>query len=190
LLACDLEDVDGTVRPLTDLEVIGMVGLISHAGNETVARMLGWAAVVLAANPSQRAELVADPTLVPDAIEELLRYEAPAPVEARYVTRDVELHGEVVPERATMALLAGSAGRDERQYVDPDRFDVHRRAERHLSFGYGAHYCLGAALARLEGRVAIEETLRRFPEWDVDHDRVTLVSTHTVRGPASVPMRV
>jgi cytochrome P450 len=188
LAQVDFEDVDGSVRKLTDMEIVGMVGLISNAGNETVARMLGWASLVLAEFASERAQLVADPSLIPAAVEELLRIEAPSPIQGRCTTRDVELHGTSIPEGSTVALVTGSAGRDERQYPDADRFDVQRKNERHLSFGYGAHFCLGAALARLEGRIALAETLVRFPEWDVDRDRVTYVATNTVRGPASSPI--
>jgi cytochrome P450 len=146
--------------------------------------------VTLAAHPDQRAALVADPTLVPNAIEELLRFEAPSPVQARYVTTAVELHGVAIPEGSKVLLLTGSAGRDERQYPDADRFDVRREFSTHLSFGYGVHFCLGAALARLESRIALEETLRRFPEWEVDHERAVRLHTSTVRGYSSVPIRL
>ena len=98
------------------------------------------------------------------------------------------MHGTTIPEHSIVALLTGAAGRDERQFADADRFDIHRTNERHLTFGYGAHFCLGAALARLEGRVAIAETLARFPAWSVDEDRVEYVATNTVRGPASSPI--
>jgi cytochrome P450 len=189
LAHAEFEDVDGTHRKLTDLEVQGMLGLISNAGNETVARLLGWTALTLTEFPDQRAQMVADPSLIPGAVEEMLRYQAPSPIQGRYTTRDVELHDATIPEHSTVALLTGSAGRDERQWgPDAGRFDAHRKVDRHLSLGYGAHFCLGAALARLEGRVAFAETLARIPEWDVDLDRVTYVSTNTVRGPSSAPI--
>jgi cytochrome P450 len=189
ILATELEEADGTRRTLTDFEAMAMISLISAAGNETVARHLGWAAVVYADFPGERRKVVENPALVPNAVEELLRFEAPSPTQGRYVMRDVEIHGTVVPAGSKMALLTGSAGRDERHYPDADRFDVERKLDRHVTLGYGAHYCLGAALARLEGRVGLEETLKRFPEWDVDRDRVMLVETNTVRGPASCPIR-
>jgi cytochrome P450 len=188
LLEAELDDPERGLRPLDDIEIMGMVALISSAGNETVARLLGWAALVLAANPDQRAQLVADGSLVPNAVEELLRYEAPSPTQGRMTLTDVTLHGTTIPAGSPVALLTGSAGRDPRAYEDADRFDVRRRIERHVSLGYGAHYCLGAALARMEGRVAIDETLRRFPAWEVDPAAVTLVETNTVRGPASCPI--
>lgn len=189
ILASELEDPDGTRRTLTDIEAMSMISLISAAGNETVARHLGWVATVYADWPGERRKLVENPSLVPNAVEELLRFEAPSPTQGRYVMRDVEIHGTVVPAGSKMALLTGSAGRDERHYPDADRFDVERKLDRHVTLGYGAHYCLGAALARLEGRVGLEETLKRFPEWDVERDRVRLVETNTVRGPSSCPIR-
>jgi len=109
---------------------------------------------------------------------------------ARYVVRDVELHGRTIPEGSALLCLAGSANRDERHWDDPDAFDIRRKAVGHLTFSYGIHYCLGAALARLEGRVALEEVLRRFPEWTVDEDNAKLASTSTVRGWESLPVYV
>jgi cytochrome P450 len=164
--------------------------LLLAAGTETVARLLGWAAVVLAAHPDERADLAADPSLLPNAVEELLRYEAPSPVQGRWTTRDVELHDTVIPANSKVLLLTGSAGRDERAYPDPDRFDVHRSLHNHVSFGYGIHYCVGAALARLEGRIALQETLERYPRWEVDHARAVRLHTSTVRGYAQVPIFV
>jgi cytochrome P450 len=190
LNAAELRLDDGTVRRLSTPEAALFAVMLVSAGTETVARLLGWAAVTLAAHPDQRAALAADPTLVPNAVEELLRYEAPSPVQARYVTSPVELHGVTIPRGSKVLLLTGSAGRDERQYPDADRFDVRREFSTHLSFGYGVHFCLGAALARLESRIALEETLRRFPEWDVDHDRAVRLHTSTVRGYSSVPIRI
>ncbi len=190
LTEADLTSPDGEVRKLDDLEVMGMLALISNAGNETVARMLGWAALVLDEYPDARREMAQDPDFIPAGVEELLRYEAPSPIQGRYVTRDVELHGTILPEGAKLALLTGSAGRDERKYPDPDTYDIHRPIDRHVTLGYGAHYCLGAALARMEGKVALTEVLRRFPTWEVDRSAVTYVATNTVRGPSSVPVRL
>ena len=188
LTEADLTSPDGENRKLDDLEVMGMLALISNAGNETVARMLGWAALVLDEYPDARREMAQDPDFIPAGVEELLRYEAPSPIQGRYVTRDIELHGTILPEGAKLALLTGSAGRDERKYPDPDTYDIHRPIDRHVTLGYGAHYCLGAALARMEGKVALTEVLRRFPAWEVDRAAVTYVATNTVRGPSSVPV--
>ena len=189
-MEADLTTPDGEVRKLDDLEVVGMMALISNAGNETVARMLGWAALVLDEYPDARREMAEDHSLIPAGVEELLRYEAPSPIQGRYVTRDVEMHGTVIPEGAKLALLTGSAGRDERKYPNPDTYDIHRSTDRHVTFGYGAHFCLGAALARMEGKVALTEVLRRFPTWEVDRSAVTYVATNTVRGPSSAPVSI
>ena len=189
LLNAEFEDETGTRRRLTREEILLYVNLIAGAGNETTTRVVGWTGKVLAEHPEQRAELVGDRSLIPNAIEELLRYEAPSPVQARYVARDVEHHGEAVREGSVMVLLNGSANRDDRRFPDGDRFDIHRDIGHHLSFGYGIHFCLGAALARLEGRVALDEVLRRFPEWEVDWDNAKMARTSTVRGWESLPVR-
>ena len=190
LMNSDLVLPDAQPRRLDDGELLMFIAMINVAGNETVARLLGWAALTLARNPEQRAKLVADPGLIGGAVEELLRYDAPSPVQGRFALRDTTYHGTVIPAGAKVVLLTGSAGRDERQYERPDVFDVTRTGIRHVSFGHGSHFCLGAALARLEARVALEETLKRFPQWGVDEANVEYVHTSSVRGPASVPMRL
>jgi cytochrome P450 len=190
LVEAEITDHDGQLRKLTASESATFANLLISAGTETVARLLGNAAVVLSEHPDQRAELAADPSLLPNAVEELLRYEAPSPVQGRWTTRDVELHSEVVPKDSKVLLLTGSAGRDDRKYEDPDQFDIHRQFDVHVAFGYGIHFCLGAALARLEGRIGLEETLRRYPTWEVDHDRTVRLHTSTVRGYAQVPITV
>jgi cytochrome P450 len=188
LLNVEFQDDTGEVRKLTRAELQMYVSLVSAAGNETTGRLIGWMGKVLAEHPDQRRELVADPSLIPNAIEELLRLEAPAPHTSRYVTSDVQYHGQTVPQGSIMTLLIGSANRDDRQFPpDGDAFDIHRRARSHLSFAVGAHYCLGAALARLEGRVALEEILKRFPEWDVDLSEARMSTTSTVRGWETMP---
>ena len=162
--------------------------MVAGAGNETTTRLIGWAGKVLAEHPDQRRELVEDPSLIPKAIEELLRFEPPAPHVARYVTRDVEYYGQTVPEGSVMMMLVGAANRDHRHFPpDGDVFDIHREPRQHLAFGVGTHFCLGSALARLEGRVALEEMLKRFPEWDVDLDNAHLSPTSTIRGWESMP---
>ncbi len=188
LLAAEITRDDGTTRRLGFDEVMAFFTLLQLAGSETTARLLGWGAVLLARHPDQRAKLVATPELVPNAVEELLRYEAPSPIQARFVTRDVDWYGQTIPMYSKLAMLSGSAGRDEREFVDADRFDVERTFDRHVTFGYGIHFCLGANLARLEGRIVLEETLARFPHWDVDEAAVEMVRTSTVRGPVHVPV--
>jgi cytochrome P450 len=190
LCAAEIADENGEPRRLTRREVVGFSGLLFNAGTETVGRLLGNAAVVLAEHPDQRAELAADPSLLPNAVEELLRYEAPSPVNGRFTTREVTLHGVTIPAQSKVLMITGSAVRDEREFPDPDRFDIHRAIRQHVSFGYGIHFCVGAALARLEGRVAIEETLKRFPTWDLIPDQVVRQHTSTVRGYSKVGIRV
>jgi len=188
LLRAEFEDATGTRRRLTRVEVLNYVNLLAAAGNETTTRLIGWAGSVLAQHPDQRQELAEDLTLVPNAIEELLRYESPSPVQSRYVTKDVEHHGEKVPQGSVMVLLTAAANRDEREFPDPDRLDIRRKISHHLAFGYGVHFCLGASLARLEGRVALAEILRRFPTWEVDWDHAVAGRTSTVRGWESLPV--
>jgi cytochrome P450 len=190
LLNAEVAEPDGSRRTLTLEESTAFAILIVSAGTETVARLLGWAGHTLAAYPEQRAELAADPSLLPQAIEELLRYEAPSPVNGRWTTAPVELYGTEIPPDSKILMLTGSAGRDERAFPDPDRFDIHRQFDQHVTFGYGIHFCLGAALARLEGRIALEETLARYPEWDVDHGRSEFLFTSTVRGYSKLPVIV
>jgi cytochrome P450 len=190
LVQAEVTDEHGEVRRLSPEERSAFAGLLISAGTETVAKLLGWAAVTFAAHPQQRALVAADPSLIPNAVEELLRYEAPSPVQGRWTTRAVEVHGTTIPPDSKVLLLTGSAGRDRRKYPDPDRFDVQRRFDHHVSFGYGIHFCIGASLARLEGRVALEETFARFTEWDVDHERAERMHTSTVRGYARVPITV
>ena len=188
LLQAEFEDAEGTRRRLTRDELLGYVNLLAAAGNETTTRLIGWTGKVLAEHPDQRRELVEDRSLVPNAIEELLRFEPPSPVQARYVTEDVEHHGHAVAQGSAMLLLNASGNRDERKFPDGDRFDIHRRIDHHLAFGYGTHFCLGAALARLEGRVALDEVLTRFPTWEVDWDHAVQARTSTVRGWESLPV--
>ena len=188
LAESELTEPDGSVRRLTDQESTEFALLLIGAGTETVARLLGWSAVLLDAHPDQRADLASDAALLPNAVEELLRYEAPSPVQGRWTTEPVELHGEVVPADSKILLLTGSAGRDDRKYPDADRFDIRRQFDHHVSFGYGVHFCLGAALARMEGRIGIQETLARFPELTVDLDRAQRLHTSTVRGWTNVPV--
>jgi cytochrome P450 len=190
LLQGEILDDDGEKRQLTFEESTMFALLLASAGTETVARLIGWAGLVLADNPGQRAELAGDAALIPNAVEELLRYEAPSPVQGRWTTREVEFHGQVIPVDSKVLLITGSAGRDERTFPDADRFDIHRKMDHHVSFGYGIHFCLGAALARLEGRIALEETLLRFPEWSVDLEHAVPLHTSTVRGYTKLPISV
>ncbi|WP_301119992.1 cytochrome P450 [Mycolicibacterium fortuitum] len=188
LLNVEFTDEHGVTRQLTREELLIYINVVAGAGNETTTRLIGWAAKILAEHPDQRRQLVENPALIPQAIEELLRFEPPAPHVARYVTRDIELHGQTVPEGSVMMMLIGAAVRDSRQFPpDGEVFDIHREQRQHLAFSVGTHYCLGSALARLEGRIALEEMLKRFPEWDVDLENAVLSPTSTVRGWDSMP---
>jgi cytochrome P450 len=188
LLNVEFTDETGAVRRLRREEILVYLSVVAGAGNETTTRLIGWAAKVLAEHPEQRRQLVENPDLIPQAVEELLRFEPPAPHVSRYVTRDVTLYGQNVPRGSTMMMLIGAAVRDHRQFPpDGDVFDIHREQRQHLSFSIGTHYCLGSALARLEGRIAIEEILKRFPEWDIDIDNAAMSSTSTVRGWDTMP---
>jgi cytochrome P450 len=187
LLQVEFQDETGTKRKLTREEILIFVNLLAGAGNETTTRVIGWAGKVLGDHPEQRAELVNNPSLIPNATEELLRYEPPGPSVARYVAQDVQIQGQKVPAGSAMLLLVASANRDESRYADGDRFDIHRQGPPHISFGRGVHACLGSALARVEGRVALQELLKRFPSWTVDLENAKLSSTSTVRGWDSLP---
>ena len=190
LLGAEVTGEDGELRSLNDDELVQFTLLLYVAGTETVMRLLGNAAVVLAQHPDQRAELVADPSLIPNAVEELLRYEAPSPVNGRWVLKDVELHGTKIPAGSKVLLLTGSAGRDADAFSDADAFDIHRDIKKHVTFGYGIHFCLGASLARTEGRIAIEETLKRLPNWEIVDGKTVRQHTSTVRGYSEVGIRV
>ncbi|EUA08519.1 cytochrome P450 family protein [Mycobacterium kansasii 732] len=188
LLNAEVEEADGSRRRLQRTEVLAYTAMIAGAGNETTARLIGFMGQLLGEHPDQRHELVRDPSLIASAVEETLRYEPPSPVQARYVARDVELYGHTVTEGSHMLLLNGSANRDETRFTEPDRYDI-RRTGGHLSFGQGFHFCLGAALARLEARVAFEEVLKRWTDWEVDYDNASRARTSSVRGWARLPVK-
>lgn len=188
LLNAEVDEPDGTRRKLERTEVLAYTAMIAGAGGETTARLIGFMGQLLGEHPDQRRELVADPGLIPNAVEETLRFEPPSPVQARYVAQDVEHYGQGIPEGSYMLLLNGSANRDESKFTDPDRFDIHRTGG-HLSFGQGLHFCLGSALARLEARVAFEEVLKRWSDWEVDYPNAFRAHTSSVRGWARLPVK-
>jgi cytochrome P450 len=188
LLQAEFEDESGRRRRLTRDELGIYCQVIAGAGNETTNRLIGWTVKTLAEHPDQRKELVQNPGLIPNAIEEVLRYEPPAHFNSRYVAKDAEIQGQTVPAGSVITFLNGSANRDEEQFADGDSFDIHRKIPQTLTFGRGPHFCLGAALARLEGQIVLEEMLKRFPEWEVDTANGKLSSTSTVRGWESLPI--
>ncbi len=190
LLNTEFEDEHGVTRTLTRAEALLYTTVVSGAGNETTTRLIGWFGKLLAEHPDQRRDIVEDRSLLQNTIEEVLRYESPGPQIGRYVPEDAEMYGETVPAGSAILFVVSAANRDERRWADADRFDIHRRVGQHLAFGYGIHYCLGAALARLEGRIALDEVLNRLPEWDVDLERARIAPTSTVRGYETLPARV
>lgn len=188
LLNAEFTDETGTMRKLRRDELLLYLTVIATAGSETTTRLLGWAGKTLAEVPDQRCALALNPGLIPQAIEEILRWEPPALQLARYVTRDVEYYGHTVPEGSAMLLLVGAANRDHRRFApDGDVFDIYREHHSHLTFGAGTHFCMGNALARLELRIAMEEILKRFPEWEVDWSNAVASETAAVRGWAAMP---
>jgi cytochrome P450 len=173
---------------LSHEELLGFCFLLIVAGNETTMKLIGNLAYYLDLHPEQRARLVRDPGLIPAAVEETLRYDLPVQLTARTLTRDVELHGQKLRAGDKVALLLASANRDERQFPDPDRFDIGRDASAHLGFGIGIHFCLGASLARLEARLALEALLERVPDYRVDRAGARRVHAASVRGFAALPI--
>ncbi len=188
LLTAEFEDEHGETRTLTRQEVLTYTAVIAGAGNETTGRLIGWLAKVLAEHPDQRRAVVEDRSLIPKVIDETLRFEPTGHATARYVAQDVPYYGTTVPAGSPILLLLGSANRDPCRYQSPDVYDIGRKDIQHLTFGYGLHFCLGANLARLEGRVALEELLNRWPEWDIDYDNIKLAPTSTVRGWEQMPL--
>ncbi|HTY26755.1 MAG TPA: cytochrome P450 [Mycobacterium sp.] len=188
LLNAEFEDETGTMRRLHREELLLYLTVIATAGSETTTRLIGWAGKTLAEHPEQRRELAENPALIPQAIEEILRWEPPAQQIARYVARDVGYYGHTVPARSAMLMLVGAANRDHRRFApDGDVFDIHREQKSHMTFGAGTHFCLGNALARLEGRIALEEILERFPTWEVDWAGARKSQTTAVRGWDAMP---
>ena len=190
LMNTPVEEEDGRQRLLTDDELAGRFLELSFAGHETVAKLIPNGVVALAWFPDARRSLVADPSLMPNAVEEMLRWDPPSHYQGRWTTRDVEVRGTVIPAEQRVILVTGSAVHDERKYPDPDLFDIHRDIDRHVSFGFGRHLCLGASLARLETRVAFEELLRRFPDFTIDETGAERHVSVNVRGLAKLPLVV
>jgi cytochrome P450 len=188
LLHAEIENERGEKERLDDYEIVAFCGLLSGAGNETVTKLLGNAVVLLARHPDQRRTIAEQPARIADAVEEILRYWPPAQYTMRTLLRDARRHGQVVPRGARILLLIGSACRDEREFNDPDAFRIDRRIRTQIAFGYGLHHCLGAALARLESRVSLEELHRRVPEYEIDEAGLERVHMSNVHGFARVPM--
>ncbi|MCB1003148.1 MAG: cytochrome P450, partial [Acidimicrobiales bacterium] len=179
-------ELDG--EGLSDLQVVSFCFLFIVAGNETTTKLIGNALYWLAAHPDQRAAVYADPSRIPDVVEEVLRYEGSTQQIARTLTADATVRDVTMPEGSKVLLLLGSANRDEDVFVDPEVFDIDRRPTRHIAFGHGAHVCLGAAMARLEARLAIEDLHEAMTDYAFDEDTLVRFNSGNVRGYASMPM--
>lgn len=188
-LLTDLAGADLDGRPLTDEELLAFCVLFIIAGHETTTKLTANAVELLGRHPDQRALLVDDPGRIPDAVEEVLRFHTSTQYMHRTATRDHEVHGRTIRAGDSVLLLIGSANHDEREFgPTADDFDVTRGPTGHIAFGYGAHYCLGAGLARMEARVALEEVLARIPAYEVDHDRKVRFHSGNVTGWSSLPL--
>jgi cytochrome P450 len=174
---------------LTDREVVQFVVLLLVAGNETTTNLIGNTVNALLDHPREAERVAADPTLLPALVEEGLRYDSPVQVVFRTTTRETELRGVRIPAGQFVALFLGSANRDERRFPDPDRFDVTRRPQGFPGFGYGKHFCLGASLARLEARLALEALVPELPKRVRADDRIARVDSFLVRGPKHLTLR-
>lgn len=174
---------------LTSIEILGLTVLLLAAGNETTTNLIGNAVLALLDHSEELVKVRAERVSVPALIEEVLRYDSPVQVVFRQTTQEVELEGGKLPTGATVLVLLGAANRDERQFPDPDRFEVARNPQDHVGFGYGIHYCLGAPLARLEGRVALEALLFECPPFTRMLARTPRIAAYLVRGPQTLPLR-
>lgn len=190
LMTTEVEDEGGVSRMMTDVELSFRFLELAFAGHETVAKLIANGVVALAWYPDARRELASDFSLMGNAVEEMLRWDPPSHFQGRWTTRDVQLHGVTIPAESRVVLLTGSADHDERRFEDPELFDIHRRIERHVSFGFGVHLCLGAALARLETRIAFEEFLKRFPDYSIAESGVKRQYSNNVRGLQNLPIVV
>jgi cytochrome P450 len=159
-----VRQLGGDPTRVADEEMIANLMLVLFAGHETTLNLIGNTVLLLLQHPEQRQRLEANPALIESAIEEVLRFEAPVQMTYRGPTEDIDLHGICVPARTKVALVLGSASRDPTFCPDPDAFDIGRGPTAHLAFGHGPHYCPGAALGRLEARIAVGELFRRFPD--------------------------
>jgi cytochrome P450 len=189
LVQAEIVGSDGEAQRLSDEEIIFFCLLLGVAGNETTAKMIATGTVVLDQFPQERARLVADPGLWPKAVDELLRFDPPSHYQGRVTTHPVSYYGEELPRGSIVVLINGAANRDPREFDQPDRFIVDRPIERQLAFGHGIHFCLGAPLARLETRIALQELISRFPTYEVDRERIERFHSTNIRGLSKVPFK-
>ena len=190
-LAAALVAAESDGEHLSDDQVVGFLFLLIIAGNETTTKLLGNCLLALQRFPSEREKVLTDRGRIPDAVEEILRFEGSTQVMARTLTRDVECHGRTMAEGEKVLLLLGSGNRDERVWDAPDVFDIDRAwPTHHLAFGHGIHVCLGAALARLEMRISLEQLLARHPGYEIDEGNLERVHSGNVRGYSKMPIRL
>jgi cytochrome P450 len=181
-------EVDG--ERLTEDDILGFFQFLLAAGTETTTNLISNAILCLAENPGELARLRAAPERLPSAIEEVLRYRSPIQAVFRETRRDVEVHGQVIPAGKIVLTMIGSANRDPKHFNDPDRFDITRDPNPHIAFGQGIHFCLGAALSRLEARIGLSDLLERAKGFELVSDapwepRRALI----VHGPSRLPIR-
>jgi cytochrome P450 len=187
LVHTEVPGADGRVERLADDEILSFCLLLGVAGNETTAKMIATGVVVLDAFPDERARVVANPSMWPGAVEELLRYDPPSHYQGRVSTRPLTYHGQEIPKSSIVLLVNGAANRDPRVFAEPERYVADRAIERQVAFGHGIHFCLGAPLARMETRIALEELLARFPVYEVDRSGIERFHSSNVRGLSRVP---
>lgn len=190
LIDAEVETEDGDLTQLDDAEIAALGTLLAAAGSETVTKLVGNAMVLFHRHPDQWAMVLNDPGVLANAVEEILRYWAPSQYQGRYSMVDSEWHGVTIPKHKPVFLITGAANRDPRRYDDPDKFDITREPGLAVGLGHGLHVCLGAALARLESRVAIEEIARRWPAFEVNEEGLRRVQMSNVAGYSSVPVTV
>ena len=184
-----LTEIEFGEGKLDDMTIASHLSMLIIGGAETFPKVFANLIRRLGEFPDQRAECAADPSLVPDAFMEGLRYDMPTQFLCRTVTQEHQIHGQTLRPGNPILFLYPSANRDPREFDDPDTFDIHRRAPRILSFGHGTHSCIGLHVAKMEGKVCLEETLKRIPEYEVDMDRAERLVTDFVQGYAHLPIR-
>jgi cytochrome P450 len=190
LIESEVDDGEGGTFRMSDEEVAGFASLLASAGSETVTKLVGSGVVLFGRNPDQWRKVLDDPAAIPGAVEEVMRYWAPSQYQGRFSARDSEWEGGTIPAGWPVFLLTGAANRDEREFPDPDAFDIDRKQSVSISLGHGVHACLGAYLARLESRVSFQEIRGRWPEFEVDEDGLRRVQMSNVAGYSNVPVTV
>jgi cytochrome P450 len=189
LTQVEVDRGDGEMTRLDNQEIAGFASLLGGAGAETVTKLVGNAVYLFHKNPGEYKKLLDGPEKAPTAVEEILRYYPPSQYQGRFSVKESTWSGVTVPAGFPTILITGSATRDERFYDEPDVFNIDRKPTLALGLGYGIHSCLGAALARMESRIAIEELAKRWPSFEVDESRLARVQMSNVAGYSNVPVQ-